>query len=334
MKSSWSFRDSSDFTKQVIVGLISFVILGLIGFVSVVMLIKSNADLVETFRTPGGAPPHLPPTLESTTDHSDSVRRTEETDREPRQVSASRTNEPLPADSSTTAEDPALPLEPCDSRGNAVCTPRDVRGFSIVPTAGGSAYHEGPSTPSVEDVLEFGLYQLGVSPVHLVISGTASSDAIRCLWRGNAQTASQREASIRFWLQLDDDDPLPAASEVEAEFMTHVNAMVSRYRPFEAVGFRAIAHGGLDTDLVTLACYVEYEVNEYILGDGPDFLNVGYDFLERATSFELHVARREAGEFDEDPPLTEARIHRSETSVSLTPWMMGKGRRTGLARSQ
>ena len=27
MKSSWSFRDSSDFTKQVIVGLISFVIL-------------------------------------------------------------------------------------------------------------------------------------------------------------------------------------------------------------------------------------------------------------------------------------------------------------------
>ena len=29
-----------------------------------------------------------------------------------------------------------------------------------------------------------------------------------------------------------------------------------------------------------------------------------------------------------------ARIHRSETSVSLTPWMMGKGRRTGLARSQ
>ena len=33
-----------------------------------------------------------------------------------------------------------------------------------------------------------------------------------------------------------------------------------------------------------------------------------------------------------------ARIHRSDrpgvTSVSLTPWMMGKGRRTGLARSQ
>ena len=43
MKSSWSFRDSSDFTKQVIVGLISVVILGLIGFVSVVVLIKSNA---------------------------------------------------------------------------------------------------------------------------------------------------------------------------------------------------------------------------------------------------------------------------------------------------
>ena len=322
MKSSWSFRDSSDFTKQVIVGLISVVILGLIGFVSVVVLIKSNADLVETFR--GDGPPHLPPTLESTTDQPDSVGSTEETDREPQQVSASRTNEPLPADSSTTDEDPALPLEPCDSRGNAVCTARDVRGFSIVPTAGGSAYHEGPSTPSVEDVLEFGLYQLGVSPVHLVISGTASSDDIRCLWRGNAQTASQREDSIRFWLQLDDDDPLPSASEVEAEFMTHVNAMVPRHRPFEAAGFRAIAHGGLDTDLVTLACYVEYEVNEYILGDGPDFLNVGYDFLDRATSFELHVARREAGEFDEDPPLTEGeylqRLNeiRWETETELT----------------
>ena len=93
MKSSWSFRDSSDFTKQVIVGLISVVILGLIGFVSVVVLIKSNADLVETFR--GDGPPHLPPTLESTTDQPDSVGSTEETDREPQQVSASPTNEPL-----------------------------------------------------------------------------------------------------------------------------------------------------------------------------------------------------------------------------------------------
>ena len=165
MKSWWSYVNSSDFTKQVIVGLICVVILGLIGFVSVVMLIKSNTDLVETFR--GGAAPHLPPSQESSTNHSNSVGRTEEPEHEPQQGSASRTNEPPPANSSTTAEDPALPLEPCDSRVNVVCTPREVRGFSVVPTAGGSAYHEGPSTPSVEDVLEFGLFQLGVSPVHL-----------------------------------------------------------------------------------------------------------------------------------------------------------------------
>ena len=40
----------------------------------------------------------------------------------------------------------------------------------------------------------------------------------------------------------------------------------------------------------------------------------------------------------ESPPviadLILARIHRSETSVSLTPGMMGKGRRTGPARFQ
>ena len=38
--------------------------------------------------------------------------------------------------------------------------------------------------------------------------------------------------------------------------------------------------------------------------------------------------------FPRRDPEALARIHRSETSVSLTPWMMGKGRRTGLARSQ
>ena len=65
-------------------------------------------------------------------------------------------------------------------------------------------------------------------------------------------------------------------------------------------------------------------MNEYILGDGPDFLNVVYDFLDRATSFELHVARREAGEFDEDPPLTEGEYlqhlneMRWETETELT----------------
>ena len=53
----------------------------------------------------------------------------------------------------------------------------------------------------------------------LVLSGTADSASVRCLCRGVSRTLKQRERTIRFWLELDDDDPLPSPEEAERSFM-------------------------------------------------------------------------------------------------------------------
>ena len=71
---------------------------------------------------------------------------------------------------------------------------------------GGAASGGDVDASSVEEVLEQGLRLAGASPVHVVFRGTAADDSVRCDWRGIARTPEQREAAIRFWLDLDDDD--------------------------------------------------------------------------------------------------------------------------------
>ena len=96
------------------------------------------------------------------------------------------------------------------------CEERDVSAFVLFGIReGAAAYSVEEEVASVEDVLTRGLRLMGASPVHIALRGAAQSNSIRCDLRGIARTADQREAAIRFWLELDDDDPLPSALEVE-----------------------------------------------------------------------------------------------------------------------
>ena len=105
----------------------------------------------------------------------------------------------------------ALSVEACSA---VPCSPRDVSGIDISSNRLGSsgvALSIGPAG-TVEEVLEKGLLLAGASPAHLAIRGVASSDSIRCDWRGIARTAEQREDAIRYWLGLDADDEIPHAA--------------------------------------------------------------------------------------------------------------------------
>ena len=101
---------------------------------------------------------------------------------------------------------------------------------------------------SVEDVLEKGLRLAGASPVHLVFRGTAQEDSVRCDLRGVARTPEQREAAIRFWLDLDDDEALPSASEAERRFVEELNRSSVAYPEAAKANFKTLARGGITTD--------------------------------------------------------------------------------------
>ena len=193
---------------------------------------------------------------------------------------------------------------PCE--GDA-CGLRDVSTIGVISGSAGGPPAGGPvEAPSVEEVLEKGRFLIGSSPVHIAIRGTTQSNSIRCDWKGLAMTTEQREAQIRFWLGTDDDEALPNAQEVEAEFMSHVNAMAPQYQDYVAASYLAIARGGLSTDLTILACYVDYFIGEYLLGAGPGVLTVAYDLLGEARSYDLYRRGREGGEFGPDPLMSEA----------------------------
>ena len=117
---------------------------------------------------------------------------------------------------------------PCVGGG---CEPRDVSGIGLL--AGpfnGAGYKPGPA-PSVEDVLEQGLRQAAASPVHLAV-------------RGVVRTSAQREAAVRFWLELDDAAILPSAAETERRFMAELDRMKAAYPATVRSNFQAIGWGG------------------------------------------------------------------------------------------
>lgn len=103
---------------------------------------------------------------------------------------------------------PGRVAPPCADGG---CESRAVSAFdlfSVAPSTGASQDADFDAD-SVEEVLEKGLDAAGASPVHLAFRGTGASGSVRCEWRGIARTPEQREAAIRFWLDLTDTDALP-----------------------------------------------------------------------------------------------------------------------------
>ena len=186
---------------------------------------------------------------------------------------------------------------------------RGVSGFNIFSPVRGGAAFELPDTLSVETVLEKGLNELELSPVHLAFRGAAAAGSVRCEWRGIARTPEQRERAIRFWLELDDDDdPLPSPTEVETTFLRILNAIVPAFPETVEANFRDLARGGLSTDYVFLSCFADFSVAEYILGAGPSSLTVAYDNLAEARSYGLYQRAYDSGELvtSSTLPLSEA----------------------------
>ena len=118
---------------------------------------------------------------------------------------------------------------------------------------------------------------------------------------------------------MDDNEPLPSAVQVEADFMSYINRTPPRYRDFVAASFIPVVRGGLSTERLTLTCYADYGVHEYLLGSGPagasTKLSVAYDRMGEARSYELYSRSHAAGEFG--PATSTPMMSEGEYQTSL-----------------
>ena len=160
-------------------------------------------------------------------------------------------------------------------------------------------------TANVEAVLERGLELAEASPAHIVIRGTANDGSVRCDWRGIARSVEQRDAAVRFWLKLSEDDAIPEASYLGTLFTVALDALEPEFRETAKSNFFTIARGGLSTEYLFLTCYADYTANEYLVGDGPSNLTVAYDRMGEARSYELYRREHDAGQFGDEPLQTQ-----------------------------
>ena len=187
--------------------------------------------------------------------------------------------------------------------------PREVSTFRMLSKPIGGAASDGDyDIPSTEYIIDKGLYATGVTPTHIAFRGTATTDVVRCEWRGSARTLAQREREIRFWFGLDDDDPLSSASKVEDQFMQYIEGMSSKYQEFVKARFLPIAKGGLTEEYLFLTCYASYVPSEYLLGAGPmspSTLSVAYDRMGEARSYGLYKKEHDVGQFGNEELMSE-----------------------------
>ena len=154
-------------------------------------------------------------------------------------------------------------------------------------------------TPSVEELLEQGYRLAGVSPVHLAIRGTPAANSVRCAWRGIARTTDQREAAIRFWLDLAPTDPIPDAGYLQTLFAVVLSTTNPDFRETAKANFLAIARGGESMDYLFLTCFADYAVTNFLLGTGttPTTVKVAYDRMGEAASYDLYVREHDTGTY-------------------------------------
>ncbi len=187
----------------------------------------------------------------------------------------------------------ATPVTPASS--GATSGLRDDR-------TGGHAAAAIGNVPTVEDLLEEGQYLAGASPVHLAIRGTPAASSVRCVWRGVARSADQREAAIRFWLQLGADGAIPDVATLELLFAVTLDTLNPAYRETAKANFLAIARGGESREYLFLTCFADYAVTGFLLGSGttPTTVTVAYDPRGEAAAYELYVREHEAGTYGSD----------------------------------
>ena len=209
-------------------------------------------------------------------------------------------------------------------------SPRDIdhiRFFSAI--AGFAGAHQS-WTPPVEQVMEEGWRLSESSPVHLAFRGRLAPDTARCQWRGIARTPAQREEAIRFFLDLDDDAPLPSTTEVERLFDEFIERVSPAKPETTKANFRAITHGGITTEYLFLICYVDFRVSEYLVGSGPQTIQVAYDQLADINSYGLYRKAHAAGEHGDETLISEAeynywlRLAVTTSEAAMSEIMLGR----------
>ena len=223
----------------------------------------------------------------------------------------------------------------CNSGGNAPpcaaddvsCSPRDVSDAYVVGNElpSGAAFGLQIDPPSVEEVLEKGPDALGLSPVHLAVRATARSGSVRCDWHGVARTSERREDEIRFLLGIDDDAALPPGSEISRRFMYYVDRMSPPFRPQWTANISALVDGGVSAEYLFLTCYADYTVQEYLLGNGPGTLTVGYGKVDEGLSYDLYSRSYAVGGLPSSSKLSEAEFAAAHQGAAqdAESWLSG-----------
>ncbi len=199
-------------------------------------------------------------------------------------------------------------MEPCTAMEEytASCQERDVGDVNLFDAGrGGAGYDVDLDIPSVEEILEKGMFAAEASPVHLAFRGTVRPGSVRCEWGGIARTITQREEAIRFWLGMDGSEALPSPSQVESRFMASVNRMGPSLQDTMRSSLLALARGGLTTEYSTLTCFADYTAQEYLLGAGPSVLTIGYGIPETALSYSLYRQTHASGKFGDQVLISE-----------------------------
>lgn len=192
---------------------------------------------------------------------------------------------------------------PCAGKDNA-CRQRNASRFDMFyPDVGGAMFEY--TLPTTEEIIERGLHAAGASPVHLAVRGATRDGSVRCAWRTVARTPKQREEAVRFWLGIPTATPLPSPSELESTFNSYINRMDPKVREEMRTNFKPLAFGGVSNDALFLTCYVDYDVHEYLLGNGSNILTVAYDNISQSTSYALYKRSHAVGKYDGATLLTE-----------------------------
>lgn len=207
--------------------------------------------------------------------------------------------EPTDATPSTLTET----TPPCVGEDDA-CRQRNASSFDMFhPDVGGAMFEY--TIPTTEEIIERGMHAAGASPVHIAVRGATRDGSVRCAWRTVARTPKQREEAVRFWLGIPTATPLPSPSELESTFNSYINRMDTKVREEMRTNFKPLAFGGVSNDALFLTCYVDYDVHEYLLGNGANILTVAYDNISQGTSYALYKRSHAAGKYGGETLLTE-----------------------------
>ena len=174
--------------------------------------------------------------------------------------------------------------------------PRDLNLYTLRMELGSTyGYNHAGGKWKVETLLEKGLDAMGLSPspVHIVFRGTADVDSFRCKWEGRARTLSQRDAYIRYLLEIDEGGPLPPVAELQFLFMRYIEDADAVFREALDAYSRDLMKGGLSINEPHLNCFADYSVAEYLLGTGPASLTVlsgSWDWIMSYALYEQYPA--------------------------------------------